>query len=105
MGADYLGELGGRNVIMSSREEREWTVELYFSTSISTKKQVSCPVRLPPVGPLVTGRPGDFVGLRAHQYDKRLFDLLTDQPVELRFEHVLVDMPNLIRHGSAASFH
>ena len=53
---------------------------------------VAGPVRPALPGPLVPGRARDLVGLRVQHRVQQLFDLLRHQPVQLRLEHVLVDL-------------
>ena len=61
-------------------------------------------VRLPAAGTLVSGRPGDLVGLRVEHRVEYLGDLLRDEPVEPGLEHVLVDLYDVLGHGSASWF-
>ena len=63
---------------------------------------VAGPVRLPSPAALVSGGPGDLVGLGVEHRVEDLRHLLGDQPVEPGLEQVLVDLYDVLGHGSVS---
>ena len=63
---------------------------------------VAGPVRLPSHAALVSGGPGDLVGLGVEHRVEDLRHLLGDQPVEPGLEQVLVDLYDVLGHGSVS---
>ena len=63
---------------------------------------VAGPVRLPLPGTLVSGGVGDLVGLGVEHRVQQFGDLLGDQAVEPGLEQVLVDLYDVLGHGSVS---
>ena len=63
---------------------------------------VAGPVRLAPLLAFVSGGPGDLVGLGVEHRVEDLRHLLGDQPVEPGLEQVLVDLYDVLGHGSVS---
>lgn len=59
-------------------------------------------VRLPSAAAFVSCRSGDLVGLGVEHRVQQLGDLLGDEPVESGLEQVLVDLYDVLGHGSVS---
>ena len=59
-------------------------------------------VRLPAAAAFVSCRSGDLVGLGVEHRFQQLGDLLRDEPVESGLEQVLVDLYDVLGHGSVS---
>ena len=66
---------------------REYTVPITFALDPETPSAAA-----DLAAPDLAARARDLVGLRVQHRVQQLFDLLRHQPVQLRLEHVLVDL-------------
>lgn len=77
------------------------------SSSVPPSRNMSgfrCMTRLPSAGTLVSGRPGDLVGLRVEHRVEYLGDLLRDEPVEPGLGRVPANPYGVLGHSSVSWF-